>query len=74
MKTLSCAVILLLCYVFPAHAQLVPTNCATPPSMFKNVWYIDPVNGATVAAGGKGTQAHPWNSLQAVFSAQTGYT
>jgi hypothetical protein len=75
MKTLSCAVILLLCYVFPAHAQAVATNCATPPSTFNSVWYIDPVHGATTAAGGTGSKTHPWNSLEAVFlGGQTGYT
>jgi hypothetical protein len=73
MKTLSCAVILLLCYVFPAHAQQVYSGCSEPPSTFGNVWYIDPVNGQTAAAGGNGSQAHPWNSLQAVFGTVTGY-
>jgi Right handed beta helix region len=74
MKTLGFAVILLLCYVFPVDAQEVAHDCAGPPSTFRNVWYIDPVNGATEAAGGNGSRAHPWNSLQAVFATTTGYT
>ena len=73
MKTLGYAVILLICYVFPAQAQQVPHDCAAPPSTFRNVWYIDPVNGATQAAGGNGSQAHPWNSLEAVFQTMPGY-
>jgi hypothetical protein len=73
MKTLSCAVILLLCYVFPANAQQVYEGCRTPPSTFKNVWYVDRVNGKTAAAGGNGSQASPWNSLEAVFQTTTGY-
>jgi hypothetical protein len=50
MKTLGRSVILLICYVYPAHAQQVYHDCATPPSTFRNVWYIDPVNGKTPAA------------------------
>jgi hypothetical protein len=73
MKTLSRSVILLVCYVYPAHAQQVLRTCAPPPSTFRNVWYIDPVNGTTQAAGGNGSQAHPWNSLEAVAAAVTGY-
>ena len=74
MKTLGYGVILLFFYVFPVEAQQVAHDCAGPPSTFRNVWYIDPVNGATAANGGKGSQAHPWNSLQAVFQVTTGYT
>ena len=44
-----------------------------PPSTFRSVWYIDPVNGKTAAAGGNGSLAHPWNSLEAVAAAVTGY-
>jgi len=73
MKMLGRSVILLVCYVYPAHAQQVYHDCATPPSTFRNVWYIDPVNGKTQAAGGNGSQAHPWNSLEAVAAAVTGY-
>jgi hypothetical protein len=73
MKTLGCAVFLLLCYVFPAHAQLVYNGCRTPPSAFRHVWYVDPVHGWTAAAGGNGSQTSPWNSLEAVFQATTGY-
>ena len=73
MKTLGYAVIFLFCSVFPACAQLVYHGCTTPPSKFGNVWYIDPVKGATQIAGGTGSATHPWNSLQAVFSTTTGY-
>jgi hypothetical protein len=73
MKTLSCAVILA-CYVVPAYAQEVVRGCTSPPTTFGKTWYIDPVNGKTALAGGNGSQAHPWNSLQAVFAAGTGYT
>ncbi len=77
MKTLACA-LMLLSYAFPGHAEA----CATPPSTFRHVWYIDPVHGQTPAAmttagvpiAQQGTQAHPWNSLQAVFWTTTGYT
>jgi hypothetical protein len=73
MKTLGRGVILLACYVLPAHAQQVMQGCVPPPSTFRSVWYIDPVNGKTAAAGGNGSLAHPWNSLEAVAAAVTGY-
>lgn len=73
MKTYSYAVILLLSFVFPAYAQQVYSSCTAPPTTFRQVWYIDPVHGQTTAAGGNGSQAHPWNSLQAVFLTQPGY-
>ena len=50
MKTFSYVVILLLCYVFPADAQQVASDCSTPPSTFRHTWYFDPVNGQTEAA------------------------
>ena len=56
-----------------ANATEVYPGCAVPPTTFNHVWYIDPVNGKTAAAGGLGTQAAPWNSLQAAFSVQPGY-
>ena len=73
MKTLGRSVVLLVCCICPATAQQVLPGCAAPPSTFRNVWYIDPVNGKTQAAGGNGSQAHPWNSLEAVAAAVTGY-
>lgn len=54
-------------------AEVYP-GCPVPPTTFNHIWYIDPVNGKTLAAGGLGTQAAPWNSLQAAFSVQPGYT
>ena len=56
-----------------ARAAEVYPGCAVPPTTFNHVWYVDPVNGKTVSAGGLGTQAAPWNSLQAVFSPSSGY-
>ena len=47
-------------------AQIYP-GCAQPGPIGK-VWYVDPVNGKTPAAGGLGTQAAPWNSLQGILS------
>ena len=57
-----------------ARAVEVYPGCPAPPTTFKHIWYVDPVNGKTAAAGALGTQAAPWNSLQAVFSVQPGYT
>jgi len=57
-----------------AGAAEVYPGCPVPPTTFNHIWYIDPVNGKTLAAGGLGTQAAPWNSLQAAFSVEPGYT
>ena len=57
-----------------ASATEVYPGCPVPPTTFNQIWYIDPVKGKTAAAGGLGTQAAPWNSLQAAFSVQPGYT
>ena len=39
------------------------------------MWWVDPINGKTPVAGGLGTQAAPWNSLQGVLSVRIdGYT
>jgi hypothetical protein len=56
-----------------ACAAEVYPGCAVPPTTFNHIWYIDPVNGKTLAEGGLGTRAAPWNSLQAVFLLQPGY-
>ena len=45
----------------------------SPPTTFRHVWYFDPVHGKTQAAGGNGSQASPWNNLQALVQAETGY-
>jgi hypothetical protein len=60
-------------YVGSAGAVEVYPGCSVPPTTFNHIWYIDPVNGKTPAEGGLGTQAAPWNSLQAVFLLQPGY-
>jgi hypothetical protein len=56
-------------------AAPVYPGCAQPGPVGK-VWYVDQINGRTPAAGGLGTQAAPWNSLQSILSArvQSGYT
>jgi hypothetical protein len=58
-----------------AQAAHVYPGCAQPGPTGK-IWWVDPINGKTPAAGGLGTQAAPWNSLQSVLSArvQSGYT
>jgi hypothetical protein len=58
-----------------AQAANVYPGCAQPGPTGK-VWWVDPSNGKTPAAGGLGTQAAPWNSLQSILSArvQSGYT
>jgi hypothetical protein len=68
------AIALLLAPASAARAQQVYPGCMVPPTKFNHVWYIDPVNGTTPAAGGNGSRAAPWNSLPAVFAATTGYT
>jgi hypothetical protein len=75
-RWLICAGVLCFASIFasPAEAVEVYPGCAVPPTAFKHVWYIDPVKGKTAAEGGHGTSAAPWNSLQAVFSVQPGYT
>jgi hypothetical protein len=67
------AAMLLAAPAIPQTAPAVYPGCQIPPTTFGHVWYIDPVNGKTAAAGGLGTQAKPWNSLQAVFAATIGY-
>jgi hypothetical protein len=52
-----------------ASSDQVYPGCAVPPSAPKHIFYIDPVNGST---SGDGSQAHPWNSLQAVVSSVNG--
>jgi len=52
-----------------AFAVEVPTGCSIPPAEPNNVFYVDPVNGS---ASGNGSQASPWNSLQAVVSSING--
>src|SRR6202042_3562645 len=74
MKTLGSLLFLLFCLSAPVHAAQVYSGCATPPSTFRHVWYFDPVHGKTQAAGGNGSQASPWNNLQALVQAQTGYS
>ncbi len=53
-----------------ARATEVYPGCAQPGPTGK-VWWVDPINGKTLADGGDGSQAHPWNSLNAVISSQS---
>jgi hypothetical protein len=73
MKTLSYFVLLLFCFAAPARAAQVYSGCMTPPTTFRHVWYFDPVHGKTLAGGGNGSQASPWNNLQALIQAEPGY-
>jgi Right handed beta helix region len=73
MKTLGYFVILLFCLAAPVYATQVYSGCATPPSTFRHVWYFDPVHGKTQAVGGNGSQASPWNNLNALIQPQPGY-
>ena len=68
MKTLSYAVIILLVFAVPVRAAQVYTGCAVPSATSRHVWYVDPGNGKSLAAGGNGSQASPWNSLNAIIS------
>ena len=58
-----------------ARAAEVYPGCAQPGPTGK-VWYVDPLNGKTPAAGGNGSKAAPWDSLQGVLSFKfpPGYT
>jgi hypothetical protein len=74
MKTFRYAAVLVLCLASSAHAAQVYAGCTVPPSTYRHVWYFDPVHGKTQAAGGAGSQAAPWNNLQALVQAEPGYT
>lgn len=54
-------------------APQIYLGCATPSSTPLHVWYFDPVNGKTEAAGGNGSQSAPWNNLNALVQAEPGY-
>jgi hypothetical protein len=73
MKILSYLVLMLCCFAAPVHAAQVYSGCLTPPTTFRHVWYFDPVHGKTLAAGGNGSRASPWNNLQALIQVESGY-
>ena len=56
----------------PPDGLEVYVGCATPsaPSAGAHTWWIDPVKGKTLAAGGLGTEASPWDSLAALTGAK----
>src|SRR5580700_6008521 len=58
-----------------AGAAEVYPGCAQPGPAGK-VWYLDPVNGKSPAAGGDGSKTAPWNSLPGILSFRLppGYT
>ena len=56
----------------PSAGYQVYPGCSVPGAGSGKIWYVDPVNGATPAAGGDGSQAHPWNSLNGVLSGAWG--
>ena len=74
MKPLSYFVLIVFYFVAPVHAAPVYSGCLAPPTTFRQVWYFDPVHGKTQAAGGNGSQASPWNKLQALIQAEPGYS
>jgi hypothetical protein len=74
MKTLGYVVVMLLSFVAPLRAAQVYSGCVAPPTTFRHVWYFDPVHGKTQTAGGAGSQALPWNNLQALVQKEPGYS
>ncbi len=74
MKAFASAGFLLLCFALPVQADGVYTGCAVPKLTHNHVWYFDPVHGKTKAAGNNGSQAAPWNNLNALVKAHPGYS
>ena len=60
-RWLICAGVLCFASIFASRAEAVEVypGCAIPPTAFKHIWYIDPVNGKTAAEGGLGTSGRP---------------
>jgi hypothetical protein len=54
-----------------ARAAEVYPGCAQPGATGK-VWWIDQINGKSLADGGNGSKTAPWNSLTAVIGGQWG--
>ncbi len=55
----------------PALAYQVYPGCSIPGAAGSQ-WWVDPVGGKTPAAGGNGSEAAPWNSLNGVMSGSWG--
>ena len=70
MKRLALASLVLVALQMPAHTySIYDSTCAMPTTdATAKTFYVDPVRGATQANGGDGSQAHPWDSLNAVLS------
>jgi hypothetical protein len=69
------------CFVLPLRSAAAPGRirfipAALSPGPAGQVWWVDPVNGKTPAAGGDGSKTAPWNSLVGVLSFKfpPGYT
>ena len=45
-------------------------------TLIGKVWYVDAINGKTPAAGGNGSRAAPWNSINGIvnFASTSGYS
>ena len=56
----------------PALPSVYP-GCTAAPDSFANTWYFDPVHGTTAAAGADGSQAKPFNNLNALAALAPGY-
>jgi hypothetical protein len=67
-KTIIYVPLLLISFSVPVRAAQVYSGCSVPSATSRHVWYVDPINGKTPAAGGNGSQASPWNSLAGVIS------
>ena len=72
MKTLGLVLIIVLAFVVPVRAAQVYSGCQVPSATPRHLWYINPVYGRSPAAGGDGSPANPWNSLQPPLSAAPG--
>ena len=55
-----------------ARAAEVYPGCAQPGATTGKVWWVDPVNGKSLADGGNGSKTAPWNSLTAIIGGQWG--
>jgi hypothetical protein len=55
-----------------ARAAEVYPGCAQPSATAGKVWWVDPVNGKSLADGGNGSKTAPWNSLTAIIGGQWG--
>jgi hypothetical protein len=57
----------------PPALPVVYLGCLAVPATFANTWYFDPVKGTTATAGADGSQAKPFNNLNALAAVVPGY-